>query len=147
MDEGETAAQAAVRELKEETGDPTPPHSCVMTLAALQPFVYWLRSCSRGRQLPCSCMQTVGCASLLRLLCRCQRTQGRSCATGYVGSVSEVSPVCYSDPGMTNANMQFAVVEVDADSPENVDVNPELEVGAPKISLCQCTSQSCAEIV
>ena len=29
---------------------------------------------------------------------------------------------------MTNANMQFAVVEVDADAPENANVNPELEV-------------------
>ena len=47
---------------------------------------------------------------------------------GYVGRVTEVSPICYSDPGMTNANMQFAVVEVDADVPENHDVNPELEV-------------------
>ena len=51
------------------------------------------------------------------------------CCAGYVGTVSEVSPVCYSDPGMTNANMQFAVVEVNADAPENRDVNPELEVG------------------
>lgn len=39
-----------------------------------------------------------------------------------------MSPICYSDPGMTNANMQFAVVEVDADAPENRNVNPELEV-------------------
>jgi hypothetical protein len=47
---------------------------------------------------------------------------------GYVGRVTEVSPICYSDPGMTNANMQFAVVDVDADAPENASVNPELEV-------------------
>lgn len=40
----------------------------------------------------------------------------------------DVSPICYSDPGMTNANMQFAVLEVDADAPENANVNPELEV-------------------
>lgn len=50
-----------------------------------------------------------------------------ACA-GYVGRVSEVSPICYSDPGMTNTNMQFAVVDVDADAPENQNVNPELEV-------------------
>ena len=49
---------------------------------------------------------------------------------GYVGRVTEVSPICYSDPGMTNANMQFAVVDVDADAPENASVNPELEVGS-----------------
>ncbi len=49
---------------------------------------------------------------------------------GYTGTVTEVSPVCYSDPGMSNANMQFAVVDVDADAPENASINPELEVGA-----------------
>ena len=47
--------------------------------------------------------------------------------TGYSGAVLEVSPVCYSDPGMSNANMQFAVVAVDAGAPENRDVVPELE--------------------
>ena len=60
--------------------------------------------------------------------CDIGRTYTWRCA-GYVGTVSKVSPVCYSDPGMTNANMQFAVVEVNADAPENRDVNPELEVG------------------
>ncbi len=43
--------------------------------------------------------------------------------------MSEISPVCYSDPGMTNTNMQFAVLDVDADAPENQSINPELEVG------------------
>lgn len=38
--------------------------------------------------------------------------------------------MCYSDPGMSNANMQFAVLDVDADAPENADINPELEVRA-----------------
>ena len=46
-----------------------------------------------------------------------------------MGRVSEISPVCYSDPGMTNTNMQFAVLDVDADAPENQSINPELEVG------------------
>ena len=55
----------------------------------------------------------------------------RTCLhAGYSGRVTEVSPICYSDPGMTNANMQFAVVDVDADAPENANVDPELEVGA-----------------
>ena len=45
-----------------------------------------------------------------------------------VGRVSEISPVCYSDPGMTNTNMQFAVLDVDADAPENQTIDPELEV-------------------
>lgn len=48
--------------------------------------------------------------------------------TGYAGTVVEVSPVCYSDPGMSNANMQFAVVAVDASAPENAAISPELEV-------------------
>ncbi len=42
--------------------------------------------------------------------------------------MSEISPVCYSDPGMTNTNMQFAVLDVDADAPENQTIDPELEV-------------------
>ncbi|KAK9837295.1 hypothetical protein WJX81_004372 [Elliptochloris bilobata] len=49
--------------------------------------------------------------------------------TGYSGSVLEVSPVCYSDPGMSNTNMQFAVVRVDAGAPENKDVVAQLEEG------------------
>ena len=55
-------------------------------------------------------------------------TADAACA-GYVGQVSEVSPVCYSDPGMTNTNMHFAVLDVDADAPENQNIHPELEVG------------------
>ena len=57
--------------------------------------------------------------------------KSKAVPAGYMGTVTEVSPVCYSDPGMTNANMQFAVVDVDADAPENTDVNPELEVSLP----------------
>ncbi len=41
----------------------------------------------------------------------------------------EVSPSCDSDPGMTGANMQLAVLEVDGDAPHNQDVVPHLEVG------------------
>ena len=54
---------------------------------------------------------------------------------GYTGTVTEVSPVCYSDPGMSNANMQFAVVDVDADAPENASIKPELEVGDTSSTL------------
>lgn len=39
---------------------------------------------------------------------------------------------------MTNANMQFAVLEVDADAPENASVNPELEVGFLHLSIIGC---------
>ncbi|KAL0049573.1 hypothetical protein WJX82_005166 [Trebouxia sp. C0006] len=49
--------------------------------------------------------------------------------TGYSGKVTAVSEPCFSDPGMTNSNMQWAVVDVDADAPENANVKPELEPG------------------
>lgn len=31
-----------------------------------------------------------------------------------------ITPVCLSDPGLTNANMQLAMVEIDLDAPHNV---------------------------
>jgi len=40
-----------------------------------------------------------------------------------------LSPVCCSDPGLTNANMQLAVVEVDLDSPQNRDAEQKLDEG------------------
>lgn len=49
--------------------------------------------------------------------------------TGYAGTVGRTSSICFSDPGLTNANMQFVDVHVDADAPENADVHPELEEG------------------
>ncbi|KAL3144559.1 hypothetical protein ABBQ32_004289 [Trebouxia sp. C0010 RCD-2024] len=49
--------------------------------------------------------------------------------TGYTGQVTAVSELCFSDPGMTNSNMQWAVVDVDADAAENANVKPELEPG------------------
>ncbi len=48
--------------------------------------------------------------------------------------------VCYSDPGMSNANMQFAVVRVDASAPENAAVSPELEARSPFMLTCERTS-------
>jgi ADP-ribose pyrophosphatase len=40
-----------------------------------------------------------------------------------------ISPVCCSDPGMTNTNMQLAVVEVDLDSPLNQNAQQKLGDG------------------
>lgn len=40
-----------------------------------------------------------------------------------------LSPVCCSDPGMTNTNMQLAVVEVDLDLPENRNAEQKLDDG------------------
>lgn len=50
---------------------------------------------------------------------------------GFVGTIKDVSPVCYSDPGMTNANMTLVEIDVDGDSVDNLNVKPELEVGQP----------------
>lgn len=47
-----------------------------------------------------------------------------------MGIVKEVSPICYSDPGMTNANMTLVEIDVDGDSVDNLDVKPELEVSS-----------------
>ncbi|GAB4818096.1 hypothetical protein N2152v2_005142 [Parachlorella kessleri] len=49
--------------------------------------------------------------------------------TGYTGVVVEVTPDCDSDPGMSGANMQLAVLEVDGDAPQNQAVVPHLEDG------------------
>ena len=48
---------------------------------------------------------------------------------GYTASVSSISPVVFNDPGITNANMMLAVVDVDLDSPENQDVEQSLHEG------------------
>jgi hypothetical protein len=40
----------------------------------------------------------------------------------------QVSPICFSDPGMTNANMRFVVVNVNGDAPDNLGAKPELDV-------------------
>lgn len=49
--------------------------------------------------------------------------------TGFTGRLLSVSPVCVSDPGMTNANMQLALVHVDLDDPENASVEQTLHDG------------------
>ena len=57
--------------------------------------------------------------------------------TGYHGTVSTVSPVCFTDPGMTNCNMQFVELDVDADSAANVSVNPVQEVRCGQDAVAQ----------
>ncbi|KAL4423506.1 hypothetical protein ABPG77_003639 [Micractinium sp. CCAP 211/92] len=49
--------------------------------------------------------------------------------TGYCGRAVDVTPICASDPGMSNANMRYVVLEVDGDAPENQDVRQQLEDG------------------
>ena len=49
--------------------------------------------------------------------------------TGYTGKLVTLSPMCFNDPGITNANMMMAVVEIDLDAPENVGVQQELHDG------------------
>lgn len=49
--------------------------------------------------------------------------------TGYSGVATHVSPIAFSDPGMTNSNMQSVVIEVDADAEPNVNIQPEPDEG------------------
>jgi len=47
--------------------------------------------------------------------------------TGYVGVVSESSPVMFNDPGFCNTNLRMVHVTIDMSLPENQDLKPELE--------------------
>ena len=47
--------------------------------------------------------------------------------TGYVGVVSETSPIMFNDPGFCNTNLKMVHVDVDMSLPENQDLKPELE--------------------
>ena len=47
--------------------------------------------------------------------------------TGYVGEVTETSPVMYNDPGFCNTNLRMVHVSIDMSLPENKEPKPELE--------------------
>ncbi|PSS28339.1 hypothetical protein M430DRAFT_47351 [Amorphotheca resinae ATCC 22711] len=47
--------------------------------------------------------------------------------TGYVGVVSESSPVMFNDPGFCNTNLKMVHVTIDMSTAENKDPKPELE--------------------
>ncbi|KAH6674889.1 ADP-ribose pyrophosphatase [Halenospora varia] len=47
--------------------------------------------------------------------------------TGYVGVVTESSPVMFNDPGFCNTNLKMVHVTVDMSLPENQNPKPELE--------------------
>lgn len=49
--------------------------------------------------------------------------------TGYVGVVTETSPVMYHDPGFCNTNLRMVHVHVDMTLKENQDPQPQLEDG------------------
>ncbi|PVH86252.1 ADP-ribose pyrophosphatase [Cadophora sp. DSE1049] len=49
--------------------------------------------------------------------------------TGYVGVVSETSPIMFNDPGFCNTNLRMVHVTVDMSKPENKNPQPELEGG------------------
>ncbi|KAK6459722.1 NUDIX hydrolase domain-like protein [Scheffersomyces xylosifermentans] len=49
--------------------------------------------------------------------------------TGYHGKFTRQSTTVFSDPGLTNANMVLAYVEVDLTDPRNKDPKPQLEDG------------------
>jgi len=47
--------------------------------------------------------------------------------TGFLGVVSETSPVMFNDPGFCNTNLRMIHVTVDMSKPENQNPKPELE--------------------
>ncbi|KAM3515453.1 hypothetical protein MY11210_000826 [Beauveria gryllotalpidicola] len=47
--------------------------------------------------------------------------------TGYVGVVTETSPVMFNDPGFCNTNLRMVHVSVDLTRPENQNPQPQLE--------------------
>ncbi|OTA06960.1 hypothetical protein A9Z42_0077870 [Trichoderma parareesei] len=47
--------------------------------------------------------------------------------TGYVGVVSETTPIMYNDPGFCSTNLRMVHVTIDMDLPENQELKPELE--------------------
>lgn len=47
--------------------------------------------------------------------------------TGYVGTVLEMSPIMFNDPGMTNTNTAICSVQIDMTLPENQNPRPSLE--------------------
>ncbi|KAH8793713.1 ADP-ribose pyrophosphatase [Hyaloscypha sp. PMI_1271] len=47
--------------------------------------------------------------------------------TGYIGVVSETSPVMFNDPGFCNTNLRMIHVTVDMSKSENQNPKPELE--------------------
>ncbi|KFH45655.1 ADP-ribose pyrophosphatase-like protein [Hapsidospora chrysogenum ATCC 11550] len=49
--------------------------------------------------------------------------------TGYVGVVTETSPIMYNDPGFCNTNLRMVHVSIDMSLPENRDPRPQLEDG------------------
>jgi len=47
--------------------------------------------------------------------------------TGYVGVVSETSPIMFNDPGFCNTNLKMVHVTIDMSLPVNQNLKPELE--------------------
>lgn len=44
--------------------------------------------------------------------------------TGYTGRISSITPICFSDPGMTSATMSMVCVDVDLD--DDLNKNPKV---------------------
>ncbi|ROT41009.1 ADP-ribose pyrophosphatase [Sodiomyces alkalinus F11] len=47
--------------------------------------------------------------------------------TGYVGVVTETSPIMFNDPGFCNTNLRMIHVSIDPSLPENQNPQPQLE--------------------
>ncbi|CCE34304.1 hypothetical protein E4U22_006787 [Claviceps purpurea] len=49
--------------------------------------------------------------------------------TGYIGTVTETTPIMYNDPGFCNTNLRMVHMKIDMTLPENQDPKPQLEDG------------------
>ncbi|KAG5984538.1 hypothetical protein E4U55_004321 [Claviceps digitariae] len=49
--------------------------------------------------------------------------------TGYIGAVTETTPIMYNDPGFCNTNLRMVHVKIDMTLPENQNPKPQLEDG------------------
>lgn len=102
VDEGETAEQAAIRELKEETG-------YVAKVAETTPMMF-NGGCSLFHLLPTGCLSRI-----IFFLVRLERNQ-------YMLMQAQ-----YTDPGFCNTNLRMIHVIIDMSLPENQDPKPQLE--------------------
>lgn len=47
--------------------------------------------------------------------------------TGYIGAVTETTPIMFNDPGFCNTNLRMVHVDIDMSLPENLNPQPQLE--------------------
>lgn len=81
------------------------PHTCSFCCASERPGCF----VATQQGSPCSCT----CAKCTQPPSRAQHVLGAPWPpAGYTGRAVDVTPICASDPGMSNANMRYVVLEV-----------------------------------